>query len=132
MNCKQLLKFYFFAESLDKALNDLIMRSACDYDEFMRGCEYGADKICGLIEEKCRLGELWEYLDGIMGTFSVGERKILKFYGGLRTGTSRLKEEWRREIKRVTVKFVRRARGLGRFGEGMGLVKRYFCLITAY
>lgn len=128
MKSKQLLKFYFYADGLNRALDNLILKNACNTD-YRLGGEYCADKICGIIAAKQRLSELWGYLDKVMGELTDGEREILKFYGAMRGGTGRLSEASRREIKRVTVKFTRHARRIERFAEGVRLVKRYYCLI---
>lgn len=128
MKSKQLLKFYFYADGLNRALDNLILKYACNTD-YSLGGEYFADKICGVIGAKQRLSELWGYLDKVMGEFSDSEREVLRFYGAMRGGTARLSEDSRREIKRVTVKFTRHARYIGRFGEGVRLVKKYYCLI---
>lgn len=130
MNSKQLLKFYFYADGLNGALDNLIMKNACNTSDYRRGGEYYADRICELIGAKQRLCELWGYLDGVIGEFSESEREVLRFYGVMRGGTGRLSEGSRREIKRVTVKFMRHARAIGRYAEGVKLVKKYYCLIN--
>ena len=128
MKSKQLLRFYFYADGLNKALDNLILKYACSED-YCRGGEFYADRICDVIWAKQRLCELWKYLDGVVDGLTAGEREVLRYYGAMRGGTGRLSEDSRREIKRVTVKFTRHARNIGRFAEGVKLVKKYYCLI---
>ncbi len=131
MKSKRILKFYFFAESLNSALDNLIQKFAVDSSDFTRGGDYYAEKICEIVEEKGKLGELWNYLDKVMCAFTVCEKKVLRFYGATRRGISSFTEDERREIKRVTVKFGRHAKGLERFKDGVGLVGKYYCLLHA-
>ncbi len=64
-----------------------------------------------------------------MGGFSEEEGKVLRYYAQLRVGTARLPEGVARGIKRVTVKFARRARNAERFDEGIRLVGEYYSLM---
>ena len=130
MKSKQLLRFYFYADGLNRALDNLILKHACNTADYFLGGEYCADRICEIIGAKQRLCELWGYLDGIIGELSDGEREVLRYYGAMRGGIGRLPEGSRREIKRVTVKFTRRARAIARYAEGVKLVRRYYCLIN--
>ncbi len=129
MKSKRILKFYFFADRLNGALDNYISKCAANSADYTRGGEYYAKKICALIEEKNILGALWRYLDGVMGAFSKRERCVLCFYGATRRGISSFNDYERREIKRVTVKFGRHARGIERFAEGLALVGKYYCLL---
>lgn len=126
--CKRILRFYFFADGLNRALDNLIYKHATASDGYHDGAYY-ADKICGLICAKRELSELWQYLDGVMETFTKGERAVLRFYGSTRCGIKKLSEENRREIKRVTVKFTRRAKLPERFNGALKLVADYYCLL---
>jgi len=129
MKSKRLLKFYFSAESVNRALDNLITENALASAGYGRDGVYYAEKICALINAKRELSALWRYLDGVIGALSVDERAVLRFYGTLRGGTSKLSTQSRREIKRVTVKFTRRARAVGRYAEGVRLVGEYYCLM---
>lgn len=128
MKTKQIVQFYFAADSLDRALDNLILNSACRSADYERGCAYYAEKIGGLIDAKRRLGELWLYLDGVVGTLDSGEKEILRLYGRRGRGAKPSDGE-KRELKRVVVKFNRRARCLCRHAEGLALLKRYYCLL---
>ena len=129
MKSKQLLKFYFSAESMNRALDNLITKNALSSADCGRDGEYYAQKICKLIGAKRELSLLWGYLDGVLKTFDESEKKVLRFYGALRGGTSKLSAQNKKEIKRVTVKFARRARCLQSYAEGVRLVGEYYCLI---
>lgn len=131
MKSKRILKFYFFADGLNGALDNYIMKLAVSSGDPVRGGEYFARKICSIIEEKSALGELWQYLDGVLGAFSKSEKRILRFYGATRRGISSFTQAERREIKRVTVKFSRHAAGLARFAQGLELLGKYYCLLRA-
>lgn len=131
MKSKRILKFYFFADGLNVALDNYIMKLAVSSGDHVRGGEYFAQRICALIEEKSVLGKLWQYLDGVLGGFSEREKRVLRFYGATRRGITSFNAAERREIKRVTVKFSRHAAGLARFAKGLELLGKYYCLLRA-
>ena len=126
---KRLLRFYFNADELERALDNLIITHAYRSADCAKGGEYCSNRIIDLIESKKTLSELWRYLDGVISEFKDGEIETLKGYALSRCGIKRLEETRRREIKRVLVKFVRHARSVERFAEGMRLVGEYYCLI---
>ena len=128
MKSKQLIRFYFSADNINKALDNLILDKALKSANYPGSCEYFAERILALIDAKKELSKLWGYLDGVLSSFSEGERSVLKFYGTLRTGVSKLSCARVKDIKRVTIKFTRRARFIERYGEGVRLVKEYYCL----
>ena len=129
MKSKQLIRFYFSAGNINKALDNLILDKALKSANYPGSCEYFAERILALIDAKKELSKLWNYLDKIISFFSERERSVLKFYGHLRTGISKLPYTRAKEVKRVTVKFTRRAWQIGRYGEGVRLVKEYYCLM---
>lgn len=129
MKSKQIIRFYFSAGNINKALDNLILNKALKSANYGRSCEYYAERILALIGAKEELSRLWDYLDGVVSSLSERERSVLKFYGGLRVGLSKLTLARAKEVKRVAVKFTRHARFLGRFGEGVRLVKKYYCLM---
>ncbi len=149
VNYKQLLKFYFYAEGLNAALDELSLRyavsSACD----RYGWERYADRICALTEAKTDLGELWAFLDGAMSTVTEEDRRALAAYCG-GAGQSargfglfpRNEEEGGGEFKaegdggkavhRSLMKFSRRVGGkIGRFGRQLEVLREYYCLLGA-
>lgn len=126
MKSKQLIRFYFGADALNDNLDKMITRYA--YGAAETGTEQAAEKIISIIEIKDGLQGLWAYLDGAMSELSGGEREVLKFYGGLRVGIRGLPDGSAREIRRVTAKFTRRLRRVGRFGEELKLLRRFYCL----
>ena len=128
MKSKQLIKFYFSADNVNKALDNLILDKALKSANHTRSCEYYAERITALIGAKEELSRLWSYLDAVVSSLSERERSVLRFYAGLRPGLSKLTLERAKEVKRVTVKFTRHARLIGRYGEGVQLVKKYYCL----
>lgn len=129
MKSKQLIKFYFSAESINEALDNLILDKALKSANYGRSCEYYAERIFALIDAKEELSRLWGYLDGVVSSLTERERSVLRYYGRLRTGLSGLTLARAKEVKRVTVKFTRHARLIGRYGEGVRLVKKYYCLM---
>ena len=128
MKSKQLIRFYFSAGSVNKALDNLILNKALKSANYPGSCEYYAERILTLIDAKRELSKLWGYLDGVISSFSEREKSVLKFYGSLRTGLTKLSVARVKEVKRVTVKFTRHARHIGRYGKGVRLVKEYYCL----
>ncbi len=129
MKSKRLLRFYFSAEGVDRALNNLITAAGCASFYAPGKGVYYAEKMLRLIEVKSELGLLWNYLDGILKEFSDVERQTLKRYGELRCGFSKLGDEDRRGIRRAAVKFARHARGIERFSAAVELVGEYYSLM---
>lgn len=126
---KRLLRFYFNADGLENALNNLIVTYACRSADSARDGEYWAERIILLIEAKKSLSALWSYLDKVISPFKDEEVETLKEYALLHCGTSALDDKRRREIKRVLIKFVRHVRLLEKFAEGVRLVGEYYCLL---
>lgn len=126
---KRLLRFYFNADGLECALDNLITTYACRSADCAKGGEYCAERIISLIEAKKTLSALWGYLDGVVSAFKTDELETLKYYALLRCGIRRLDAARQREVKRVLIKFVRHVRALDRFAEGVRLVGDYYCLI---
>lgn len=128
MKSKQLIRFYFSAGNINEALDNLILDKALKSANYGKSCEYYVERIFALIDAKEELSKLWGYLDTVVSSLSERERSVLRFYGRLRTGLSKLTVSRAKEVKRVTVKFTRHARLIDRYGEGVRLVKKYYCL----
>lgn len=128
-NCKRLLRFYFNAEELERALGNLIITHACRSADCAKGGEYYAQKILAVIGAKEQLSELWRYLNGAISELKDEEVQTLKDYALLRCGIRKLNEAKQREIKRAVIKFSRHARSLERYAEGVRLVGEYYCLM---
>lgn len=126
---KRLLRFYFNADGLDNAIDNLIVTYACRSSDCTKSGSFWVKRIASLIEAKDALGLLWSYLDGVVSPFKANEIETLKSYAFLRCGIRRVDDAKRREIKRVLIKFARHARALDRFAEGVRLVGEYYCLI---
>lgn len=126
---KQLMRFYFSAGSLNRALDNIITRLAlASGQDVYAGCEEYFDRICRVVEDKRKLSELWARLDGVLCNMTVRDRETLKFYAEARTG---IKGDMKREIHRAAVKFARRAAGLLKsFGEQYCVLCAYRCLIS--
>ena len=127
MKRKALFKFYFAADELNGALDRIIAAAALHCGETT--AESAAQRIGEIIQVKICLGGLWDYLDGIMCGLTERERLVLKFYGNMRTGIKRLGAERMREIKRVAIKFTRRATRINKFFFFLRLLGRYYCLL---
>lgn len=126
---KQLMRFYFSAGSLDRALDNIITRLALSSgQDTFAGCEAYFDKICKVLEDKRSLSELWARLDGVLCNMTERDRTALKYYAAARCG---VKGEIKREIHRAAVKFARRAAGLLKTcGELYSVLCAYRCLIS--
>ncbi|MDE6691685.1 MAG: hypothetical protein K2K04_06920 [Clostridia bacterium] len=129
MKIKTLMKFYFSAGSLNRALDNIITRLALSSgQDVYAGCEEYFDKICRVLEDKQKLSELWARLDGVMSNMTERDRVTLKSYAAARTG---VKGEIKKEIHRAAVKFARRAAGiLKSCGEVYSVLCAYRCLIS--
>lgn len=128
INSKRLMRFYFRAEELETALDNLILSRALRSAEGVRDADYYAERIIGIIEAKGQLCELWQYLDGVMATLTSADRQALEGYANMRCGVRKLEDAQRLAIKRAQIKFLRHARALDRFSDGVRLVGRYYCL----
>ena len=124
MKTKKILRFYFGAESLETAFNNLIEHKAFDFEADTLET---AERLCLIIGEKMRLERLWAYLDGVLSAFSDAEREALCCYSSRREVP--LSDEERKAAKRATIKFTRRARRLGDFADDISILKKYFNLI---
>ncbi len=117
MKTKQLLKFYFYAEGAERAINNLITYIACSpFGD--GGTELAACKIIYLTGCKDRLSELWTFLDGVISRFG-DEREILLGYASGIYGCGDKRQ------KRVLMRFRRRAAGAERFNEALSLLRKY-------
>lgn len=129
MSSKKLLRFYFRAQRINEALDNLIMRTACASADEGKTCESYAEKIISLIESKRKLCELWAYLDGVMETFDGGDKGVLLSYALSRGGYSSLPRDRANFIRRVVVRFMRRAKYLCRHEEAADIVSRYYAML---
>ena len=122
MKPKRILRFYFGADSLERAFDNLILNKAFD---FGADTLETAERLCSVIGEKMRLERLWAYLDGVLSVFSEEDRRALKNYSSRRT----FNDAEFRAIKRAVIKFTRHARRIGEFADGFSVLKKYYCLI---
>lgn len=129
MKSKQLLRFYFGADRLNRALDNLMTLYAMRAADGDRGALYYAEKISEIDGKKLALSRLWGFLDGVLSCFNNDEKEALRFYAELRTGISRLSGDKKRQIKRLIIRFVRHARGIERFGGEIKLLGGLYCLI---
>lgn len=129
MKVKRLLKFYFCAEELNSALDDIIMRKAAG--SAMGACaEECADDILKIISAKQELNRLWNYLDKIFA--GLGREDIIRLerYAMMRCGLKMLGSEERKGIHSSLMKFSRRNLNFGsRFDVAMKVLGAYYCLI---
>jgi hypothetical protein len=129
MNSKRVLRFYFAADRLNRAMDNLIEKLAYNSMDEYAFCVNSAAKIFSVIEEKGELQLLWAFLNDVIEMFSDIDREILHGYAVRRTGISSLDAQTRRDIHRVLVKFGRKVeKRIARFAEGVRLVDAYYCL----
>ena len=122
MKVKKILRFYFSADSLNAAFDNLIINKACA--PYADGLDT-AERLCSVIGDKIQLERLWAYLDGILSGFSEEERTTLLRYsarGHQIAGDSKA-------VKRAVIKFTRRARRLEEFDASIEILKSYYCLM---
>lgn len=127
MKSKRLLRFYFGAEGLEGALDNLILKRALG--SAGRDGEGCAEEILALISAKDSLAGLWGYLDKVIKGLGGEVEATLFKYASMRTGLSLSDGEEVKRIKRCLMKFTRRARAIGSFSEGVKLVNFYYALI---
>ncbi len=122
MKTKKILRFYFSADSLEKAFDNLIIHKACDRSTDGLAA---VEALCSVIGDKIELERLWAYLDGILKAFSEEEREILLNYSS--RGARRSDEK---AIKRAVIRFTRRAHRLNEFEGSLETLKNYYCLLS--
>ena len=120
----KILRFYFGAGSLERALDHLITDKALNFEGDTLDT---AERLCEIIGEKIELEKLWEYLDGVLAPLSAQEREVLALYSARRDFP--LSDAQMREAKRAVIKFTRHARKLAQFGVGFEVLDKYYCLI---
>lgn len=124
-----MLRFYFNADKLNGAADNLMMRYACIAAGAEGGGEFYAEKILKLIAVKDVLAEFWSYLNGVVGKIPPADVEILRRYCLMRTGISRLPDNSRKEIKKALIKFTRRARFAERFAQAEEVINEFYSLI---
>lgn len=130
MNIKGLLRFYFRAERLNSAVDNIIMRKACLSYRAYGGGEAVAEELCGLISDKAALCRLYGYLDGVMSRLDSAVRGELARYCGTRRGEG--DPDRLPAMRRAVAAFTRRARRLGDFAEEAAVAFRYIHLAGAW
>ena len=127
MKVKRILRFYYCADSLERAFDNLILKIASSFDGSGFDC---ADRLCRIIGEKSELAALWDYLDGIISRLPEDDNAALGEYARLRCGIKRLAPDEIKRLRRAVIKFKRRARRLDGFKRGTELVGKYYCLTS--
>lgn len=122
---KKILRFYFGAESLERAFDNLIESKACD---FCGSTVATAERLCAVIGDKMMLERLWAYLDSVISLFSKGDRDALFNYSSRRE--AHLSESEMKAAKRALIKFTRRARRICEFEGEISVLDKYYCLIS--
>ncbi|MGN0815090.1 MAG: hypothetical protein ACI4MH_07650 [Candidatus Coproplasma sp.] len=130
MNVKRLLRFYFSADKLNGAFDNLIMRYACGSGKNEGDGVECAERIISLICAKQSLSLLWGYLNGVMQAFCDKDCELLLLYAYMRGGLSKFDKEQRNNFRRVTVRFARKVKNLERFADGIKLVNSYYALMN--
>lgn len=129
MKIKRLLKFYFSADSLERAFDKLIVARACSSGANLADGAECAEYLIELIWEKSELQRLWAYLDGVIAGLSERDCRTLRTYSQMRYGLTSVDAERRKEIRRAAVKFRRRARRTEDFYAGVALVGKYYAML---
>lgn len=129
MKVKRILRFYFCCESLERAIDNVILKNALAAGGCSDG-ERSAELIVSVIDEKKKLSELWRYVNGVMEGLDGADRASLKCYAAARGSVKSYGGVVSREWKRAAVKFRRRARRLEGFAEAIALVGKYYCLLA--
>ena len=129
MKVKRLLRFYFCADELNSALDNIIMRRAVSSGLGARA-EESMDGIIQIIAAKSELAELWNYLDKVFSTLGTEDVIRLHRYAVMRTGLRSLAEAEKRGIHSSLMKFSRRNVNLGsRFDGAIKVLGAYYCLM---
>ena len=128
---KQILRFYFSADSLNKALDAIIENIALNsWKDGYDNAKYFT-RINSVVEVKGELSDFWARLNGVMLTLTDRDLATLKGYARLRSGISRLDEDGKRELHRAVVKFSRKTAGLlNNSDRALKCISAYYALIS--
>ena len=131
MRYKHLLKFYFFADGLNEVLDALTVRIAISSADCFKSCESYAEQIGAVIEAKCKLGELWQFLDGAVGSMKEGDKNVLFAYAASRSERGAYASDSEaKALHRALMKLSRRVSGrLEKYAEQVNVLSKYYCLI---
>ena len=121
---KILLKFYFNADTLNGWMDRLIEYGACRVE----GESF--ERVTGLIEDKRKLCNLMNYLEGRFERLTKRDRATLEKYSLLKVGIKRLEAEERREIKRAVMKFARRLTYIEQYKEELKTLQKYRAIVA--
>ena len=121
---KILLKFYFNAGTLNGWMDRLIEYGACRVE----GESF--ERVTGLIEDKRKLCNLMNYLEGRFERLTKRDRATLEKYSLLKVGIKRLEAEERREIKRAVMKFARRLTYIEQYKEELKTLQKYRAIVA--
>lgn len=126
---RSIFKFYFRARRLNDAMDKLILRAACrSADGTLSGGAY-AERIASLVEAKSELAALWSYLDGVMQGFCLEDRRVLFRYAFFCGRINGLPPQEYNRMRRVAVRFCRRARMPDRFARAVRIAAEYDALL---
>jgi hypothetical protein len=129
LNLKKVLRFYFCADDLNYAIDNLIEHIAVSSGKSDKSPVIFSERIIDLVESKKCLSVLWGYLDLVIKKFDEQDIKLLTFYSHLRCGVTNLDDEKRKNIHRAVVKFSRKVPDiLKRFEEQISLIEFYYAL----
>ena len=129
MKIKRVLKFYFYCDRLESAINGIILRRA--FSSRSRAGEDAAEDMLEIISDKGELCRLYAYVDGIIKKLPESDVKTLYAYCSLRCGVNALPLAERRAVKRAAVKFVRSAHSIDRYSGAVAILGKYYALIGA-
>lgn len=120
MGTKKILRFYYSADNLERAFENLIMRRACATDADADDVE----RLCTVIGEKIDIQRLWGYLDKVLSGLTEEERVLLEKYAlGKPIGGER------RRINGAVAKFLRRSWRMDDFSKEISVLEKYYCLL---
>lgn len=129
MKIKKILRFYFGADSLERAFDNLINKYVLS--SMSAPCIDCASGIIDILEEKNSLANLWGYIDGVLKSFNASDLTALEEYAHLRCGLKSLSDAKRKGIRRAVIKFRRRAHRLESFADSYRTVAKYYAVICA-
>lgn len=129
MKSKRLIKFYFCADKLNAAMDRLILAAACRSADDIYNYGKSADRVVELIDAKYTLSGLWQYLDKVMQGFGGEDKATLYGYAFSKGGWARLGRERGNAVRRVVVRFMRRAKYIYRYSEGAELLDKFYALM---
>lgn len=120
----RIIKFYFYADKIDKGIDRLIFVNANKSHNAQCNINKCINRIAELTKDKDTLSRLYHYISTVMNTFNEEDKNILKRYC-----ISPINLSLNNSIRRVVVRFTCRAKYLKDYDYELSILDKYYILM---